>query len=93
MQPEELVRTDHKLHLILNDLIVVTQMIEDGETCNQILQKIGTAQRALQVLGCSLIACQLRDSITLIQNNPDPETQSIELSRLRNLYTEVIRMR
>lgn len=91
MEHEELVKTDHRLQVILEDLIAVILMIEDGEACNQILQKIATVQQALRALGYSLIACQLRESIVLIQNNPDPETQSIELSRLRDLYTEVIR--
>lgn len=91
MEHEELVKTDHRLHAILEDLIAVTRMMEDGEACSQILHRIVTARRALRVLGCSLIACQLRESIALIQNNPDLETQSIELSRLRDLYTEVIR--
>jgi DNA-binding FrmR family transcriptional regulator len=91
MNREELVKTDHRLHIILEELIVVTHMMEDGEACNQILQKIATAQRALRVLGCSLIACQLRETIALIQSDPDPETQSINLSRLRDLYLEVIR--
>jgi DNA-binding FrmR family transcriptional regulator len=91
MKHEELVKTDHRLHVILEDLIAVSRMMEDGEACSQILHRIGTAQRALRVLGCSLIASQLRESIALIQNNPDPETQSIELSRLRDLYTEMIR--
>ena len=92
MKREDLVKTDHRLHTILEDLIAVTHMMEDGEACNQILQKIGTARRALRALEYSLIACQLRESIALIQNNPDPETQSLEFSRLRDLYIEVIRM-
>jgi DNA-binding FrmR family transcriptional regulator len=91
MKREELVKTDHRLQVILEDLIAVTHMMEDGEACSQILQKIEIARRALRALGYSLIACQLRESIALIQNNPDPETQSIEFSRLRDLYTEVIR--
>jgi DNA-binding FrmR family transcriptional regulator len=92
MNREELVKIDHRLHIILEELIAVTHMMEDGEACSQILQKIGSARQALRALEYSLIACQLRESIALIQNNPDPETQSIEFSRLRDLYIEVIRM-
>jgi DNA-binding FrmR family transcriptional regulator len=92
MNREELVKIEQRLHIILEELIAVTHMLEDGEACSQILQKMGTARRALRALEYSLIACQLRESIALIQNNPDPDTQSIELSRLRDLYIEVIRM-
>lgn len=93
MRHAELVKTELRLHTILEDLAAVTHMMEDGETCSQILHKIGAVRQALCEVGCFLIACQLRESIALIQCKADPTTQHIELSRLRDLYIETIRNR
>jgi DNA-binding FrmR family transcriptional regulator len=91
MDQENLANIDCNLQLILGDLNTVTRMMEDGQPCTQILHKIGTIQRALWFLGNSLIACQVRESITFLQDNPDPDARAIEISRLQDLYKEMIR--
>jgi len=91
MDQEKLANVDCNLQLILGDLTTVTSMMENGQPCTQILQKIGTIQRALWFLRYSLIACQVRESIVFLQNNPDPDDRAIEISRLRDLYNEMIR--
>jgi DNA-binding FrmR family transcriptional regulator len=91
MDQENLADIDCNLQLILGDLNTVTRMMEDGQPCTQILHKIGTIQRALWFLGNSLIACQVRESIRFLQDNPDTDAQTIEISRLQDLYKEMIR--
>ena len=91
MKQEELVNLERNLQIILADLNSVTRMMEDRQPCNQTLRQIGTIQRALRDLGYSLIACQVRESIALIQTNPDPDARTIEISRLRELYKEMLR--
>lgn len=91
MKNEQLANVDRYLQIILTDLSSVTRMMEDQQPCNQILQKIGTIQHALRILGCSLIICQAQESIVFLQNNPDPGAGAIEITRLRDLYTEILR--
>jgi len=91
MQQEDLINIDRNLQIILDDLKTVTSMMEERQPCNQVLHKIGTIQRALRVLGYSLIACQVGESIAFLQNNPDPDARTIEISRLQDLYKGMLR--
>jgi DNA-binding FrmR family transcriptional regulator len=91
MKQAELLNIDRNLQVILEDLNTVTRMMEDRHPCNQVLHKIESIQRALRVLGCSLIAYQVRESIAFLQNNPDPDARIIEIVRLQDLYKEMIR--
>ncbi len=87
MNQQEQVRIICHLHAVSAQLDAVIYMVEKKEQPNkQILLKIGAIQRALRLIHCSLVACQIWESITLIQNNPNPETQKNELMRIQELY-------
>jgi DNA-binding FrmR family transcriptional regulator len=90
MQQDDFVKVECELHLILENLKTVTCMMEDHQPCTQILYKIGMIQRTLQLLRDSLLACQVRESIAFIQNNSDPDACAMEISRLPDLYKEMI---
>jgi DNA-binding FrmR family transcriptional regulator len=91
MEQKELVFLTCYLQVILADLKTVTRMIEDQRPYNQIIFQIGAIRRALRVLGYSLIACQVRESVAFLQGNPDLAAQTIELSQLQDLYEEIIK--
>lgn len=79
-----------ELRGITLDLKALIRMVEDEQSYNQILCKIGSIRRTLCDLRHSLIAHQIRKSIFVIQNQHDFQAQLRELSRIQNLYTEKI---
>lgn len=89
MEKRELVFFTCHLQGILTDLKTVTHMIEDQRPYSQIIYQIGAIRRALRVLGYSMIACQVRESVAFLQDNSDLAAQSIELSQLQDLYKEI----
>lgn len=89
MEQRELVFFTCYLQVILMDLKTVTRMIEDQKPYHQIIYQIGAIRRALRILGYSLMACQVRESIAFLQDNSDLAAQTIELSQLQDLYKEI----
>lgn len=79
-----------ELRVITLDLDALICMVEDEQSCNQILPRIGSICQALRSLRHSLIAHQIRESIFVIQKQHDAKTQLRELSRLQDLFKEKI---
>ncbi len=91
MNRQEQVNICRSLSNISVHLNAVTHMVEDEQPNKQILRQIGAIQQALRLIRCSLITCQVRESITVIQNTPNPDVQKNELMRVQELYKETIR--
>lgn len=82
MNRQEQANIYRRLSNISVHLNAVIHMVEDEQSYKQTLRQIGAIQRELRLIRCSLVTCQVRESITVIQNNPNPDVQKNELMRV-----------
>lgn len=80
-----------RLHCAAGHLNAVIKMVEDGKTCEQVVQQIAAVDAALRVVGTKLIIEQAQSSQALLLESPSLQQRSDELKRLQSLYTILLR--
>ncbi len=80
----------YRLRCASGHLNAVLVMVENEQTCEDILHQLNAVQAALHTAGAKLIDCQTSQSEALILDNPSIEERAVELKRLRSLYALLI---
>ena len=75
-----------RLRCAAGHLNAVIEMIETGQSCEEVLHQLNAVQAALRVTGSKLIICQAQSSQEIILDSPSPEQRASELRRLQSLY-------
>jgi DNA-binding FrmR family transcriptional regulator len=75
-----------RLRTVEGHLHAVSQMLEDGVPCQQILHQLNAVQCALEAAGSQLLLMEVERCLQAIRENPCPERRCEELARLANLY-------
>ena len=91
MQPEEQSDVILRLRTAKGHLEGVIGMAERGESCEQVLHQLGAVQSALRVAGARLLACQVKRSEGVILYSACPEDRAAELTRISDLYFQLIK--
>lgn len=81
--PQDLLR---RLRTADGHLRGVIAMLEEGQSCEQVLHQLLAVQAALRTTGCCLIEQQMQSSIEIIRDNDSPEVRTQALERLVRLY-------
>ena len=81
----------HRLHCTAGHLNAVIKMVEDNETCEQVLHQLGAVDAAIRAAGIRLIICQAQSSQAIIVESPSVKQRTDELKRLQSLYTTLVR--
>jgi DNA-binding FrmR family transcriptional regulator len=90
MKRQNLINIICRLENLSVQLHNVTAMVNNGQPSPQILHQIEEIQRELHLIRYLLVLYQVRESISVIQDNPDPKFQVFELARIQDLYKERI---
>lgn len=86
-QPEIL----RRLRCTAGHLNAVIKMVEDNETCEQVLHQLAAVDAAIRAAGIRLIICQAQSSQAIIVESPSVKQRTDELKRLQSLYTTLVR--
>ena len=81
----------HRLHCTAGHLNAVIKMVEDNETCEQVLHQLAAVDAAIRAAGIRLIICQAQSSQAIIVESPSVKQRTDELKRLQSLYTTLVR--
>ena len=91
MKPNQHSDIIRRLHCAAGHLNAVIKMVEDGETCEQVIHQLTAVDAALRVVGARLIIDQAQSSQALLLESPSLQQRSDELKRLQSLYTILLR--
>lgn len=69
-----------------DQLQAVSQLLEQDQPCQHVLQQLQVAKSAMGAAGSQLLRMEVERCLQTIQDNPSLEQRCEELSRLLNLY-------
>lgn len=91
MEPEQRKEILQRLRSAAGHLNAVIEMVAAGAPCEQVLRQSGAVQAALRNAGIRILICQARRSEAIIVESPRLEERQVELKRLCELYSILIR--
>ncbi|MCJ7661427.1 MAG: metal-sensitive transcriptional regulator [Anaerolineales bacterium] len=86
MRPEERTEIVRRLRSAEGHLHAITGMVEDDQSCEQILHQLYAVQSAVQATSCLILRQRVQQCLDTLQYNPGPDESSVELKRLVELY-------
>lgn len=67
-------------------LRAISQMLEEDQPCQQVLQQLNAVQSAIESASSHLLRLEVERCLQAIRENPCPEQRCEELARLASLY-------
>jgi DNA-binding FrmR family transcriptional regulator len=86
MQLEPQTEIIWRLHTAAGHLCAISELVEAGKPCEEVLHQLGAVRAALRAIGAKILVSQLEQSKEIILFSNDVEMRVDELSRLYSLY-------
>ena len=86
MHPESQAEIVWRLQTAAGHLRAVSELVETGRPCEEVIHQLRAVNAALRVVGTRLLICRLKESEEIIING-SIEVRTSELARLHGLYT------
>jgi DNA-binding FrmR family transcriptional regulator len=86
MQHEPQAEIVWRLHTAAGHLCAISELVEAGRPCEEVLHQLGAVRAALRAIGTKILLNQLEQSKEIIQFSTEVEKRVNELNRLCSLY-------